>query len=196
MVDPVQEIRQERERAREAGDPLTDVCYLVTVASTDRAEARALTLRHITDQGFGLLINRTSPKWQQFSRTGTATLLIHWPSVRRQYRIWGYLAPMELERIDSYWTRKSYGSKLLELYYTAFWPQSHRVESRQEFLAGIEALRHRYPERDAVPLPQSLAGIYVAPREIEAWRGSEERLHDRRLFQKSDSDWASCTLVP
>ena len=42
MLDPIGEIRQERERARETGDPLTDVCYLVTVASTDRAEARAL----------------------------------------------------------------------------------------------------------------------------------------------------------
>jgi len=39
MLDPIGEIRQERERAREAGDPLTDVCYLITVASTDRAEA-------------------------------------------------------------------------------------------------------------------------------------------------------------
>jgi pyridoxamine 5'-phosphate oxidase len=103
---------------------------------------------------------------------------------------------MEPERIDSYWRRKSYGSKLLEHYYTAFLPQSHRVASRKEFLAGIEALRHSYSEREAVPLPQSLAGIYVVPREIEAWHGSEERLHDRRLFQKSDSDWASCTLVP
>lgn len=196
MLDPIGEIRQERERAREAGDPLTDVCYLVTVASTDRAEARALTLRHIADQGFGVLINLTSPKWQQLSRTGTATLLIHWPSVRRQYRIWGSLAPMEPKPIDAYWRRKSYGSKLLEHYYTAVLPQSHRVASRQEFLAGIEAVRQRYPEQDAVPLPQSLAGIYVVPREIEAWHGSEERLHDRRLFQKSDADWASSTLVP
>lgn len=196
MLDPVQEIRQEREQAREAGDPLTDVCYLVTAASADRAEARALTLRHITAQGFGVLINRTSPKWQQLSRTGTATLLIHWPSVRRQYRIWGDPAPMEREQIDAYWRQKSYGSKLLEHYYTTFLPQSHRVGSREEFLAGIDALRHRYPESDAVPLPQSLAGIYVAPREIEAWHGSEERLHDRRLFQKSDSQWASSTLIP
>jgi pyridoxamine 5'-phosphate oxidase len=196
MVDPIQEIRQERERAREAGDPLTDVCYLVTVASTERAEARALTLRDITDLGVGVLINRTSPKWRQLSRTGTATILIHWPSVRRQYRIWGRIAPMEPARVDAYWRRKSHGSKLLEHYYTEFSPQSERIASRQEFLAGIESLRHRYPDRDSVPPPQSLMGIYVVPHEIETWQGSEERLHDRRLFQKSEADWSCSTLVP
>ncbi len=196
MLDPIQEIKQERERARLAADPLTDVCYLVTVASTERAEARALTLRDITDLGVGVLINRTSPKWRQLSRTGTATILIHWPSVRRQYRIWGRIAPIEPERVDAYWRRKSHGSKLLEHYYTHFWPQSERIASRQEFLAGIESLRHRYPDPDAVPSPQSLMGIYVVPQEIETWHGSEERLHDRRLFQKSGADWRCATLVP
>ncbi len=68
--------------------------------------------------------------------------------------------------------------------------------SRQEFMAGIESLRHRYPDRDAVPSPQSLVGIYMVPREIEPWHGSEERLHDRRLFQKSGADWSCATLVP
>jgi pyridoxamine 5'-phosphate oxidase len=196
MVDPIQEIRQERERAREAGDPLSDVCYLVTVASIERAEARALTLRDITDMGVGVLINRTSPKWRQLSRTGAATILIHWPTVRRQYRIWGPIASMEPERVEAYWRRKSHGSKLLEHYYSEFLPQSERIASRQEFLAGIESLRHSFPDRDAVPLPRSLVGIYVVAREIETWHGSEERLHDRRLFQRSAADWSCAMLVP
>jgi len=196
MVNPIHEITEERKRARAAADPLADVCYLVTVASPERAEARALTLRDITDEGFGVLINRTSPKWKQLSTTYTATLLIHWPTVRRQYRIWGGITPMEAMQVNAYWTRKSLESKLLEYYYTTFAPQSHRISSRSELLVGIEALRQRYSDRDAVPLPESLAGIYVTPREIEVWHGSEERLHDRRRFQRSGTDWTCCTLVP
>ena len=197
MVDPVQEIIQARERARALDDPLVDVCYLVTAASAERAEARALTLRDITEGGFGVLINRTSPKWRQVSRTETATLLIHWPRARRQYRIWGGVAPMEPERLEAYWRRKSHGSKLLEHYYTAFRPQSAEVATRDEFLAGIEALRQRYPDWDAVPMPASLAGVYVVPREIEAWHGSEERLHDRRRYRRAAGGaWEYATLVP
>lgn len=196
MTDPIREIVQERERARERGDPLTDVCYLVTVASAERAEARALTLRDVTERGIEVLISRTSPKWRQLSLTETATILVHWPSVRRQYRIWGTTAPLEAERIDAYWRRKAHGSKLLEHYYTEFQAQSGEVASREEFLTGIEALRRRYPDRDAVPRPASLAGIYVVPREIEVWHGSEERLHDRRRYRRSGTGWESVTLVP
>jgi pyridoxamine 5'-phosphate oxidase len=196
MVDPIQEIIRERERAREQRDPLADVCYLVTVASPERAEARALTLRDVGDRGVGVLINRTSPKWRQLSQAETATILIHWPSVRRQYRIWGAIAQMEPARIDAYWRRKVHGSKLLEHYYTEFHPQSAEVGSRDEFLAGIDALRRRYPDRDAVPRPPSLAGIYVVAREIEAWHGSEERLHERLRYRKTGTGWDAATLVP
>ncbi|HLW46347.1 MAG TPA: pyridoxine 5'-phosphate oxidase C-terminal domain-containing protein [bacterium] len=196
MIDPIQEIARERERARQHGDPLVDVCYLVTVASAGRAEARALTLRDVGERGVGVLINRTSPKWRQLSRTEAATILIHWPSVRRQYRIWGAVAPMDPGRVDAYWRRKSHGSKLLEHYYTAFRPQSAELGSREEFLEGIDALRRRYPDSEAVPQPPSLAGIYVAPHEIEVWHGSEERLHERRLFRRSGTEWEYTTLVP
>jgi pyridoxamine 5'-phosphate oxidase len=196
MDNPIQEIVQERERARERGDLLAEVCYLVTVAEGGRAEARALTLRDVTDLGICVLINRTSPKWRQLSETQTATILIHWPSVRRQYRIWGAVAPMERERVDEYWRRKSHGSKLLEHYYTEYQPQSGVVASREEFLAGIEVLRRRYPNREAVPVPRSLVGIYVVPREIEAWHGSEERLHDRRRYRRTGDGWEAVTLVP
>lgn len=196
MVDPIQEIVEQRQRARELRDPLAEVCYLITVASADRGEARALTLRDVSEHGVGVLINRTSPKWRQLSQTGTATILIHWPTVRRQYRIWGAIAPMEAEQVDAYWRRKSLGSKLLEHYYTEFQPQSGAVASREEFLSGIDALRRRYPDRDAVPPPASLAGIYVTPREIEVWHGSEERLHDRRRYRRSETGWEGTTLVP
>ena len=196
MADPIQEIVQERQQARDLGDPLSEVCYLVTVASADRGEARALTLRDVSERGVGVLINRTSPKWRQLSLTGTAAILIHWPTVRRQYRIWGAVAPMEPDRVEAYWRRKSLGSKLLEHYYTKFQAQSEPVASREEFLSGIEALRRRYPDRDAVPPPASLAGIYVVPREIEIWHGSEERLHDRRLYRRSGEGWEDTTLVP
>lgn len=196
MAEPIQEIVTERERARERGDPLAEVCYLVTIAAPDRAEARALTLRDVTERGVGVLISRTSPKWHQVARAETATLLIHWPTVRRQYRIWGPITPMEPEQIETYWRRKGLGSMLLEHYYAEYQPQSSEVPSRQAFLAGIEDLRRRYPAREGVPRPASLAGICVVPREIEAWHGSEDRLHDRRRYRRVAEGWEGATLVP
>ena len=180
---------------RQDGSAIYVEIEATTFSHSGRPHVLAM-VRDVTERGIGVLINRTSPKWRQLSQTETATVLIHWPSVRRQYRVWGGIAPMEADRVGAYWRRKVLGSKLLEHYYTEFQSQSAQVASRDEFLAGIESLRRRYPDSESVPPPSSLAGIYVVPREIESWHGSEERLHDRRLYRRSGTDWEGTTLIP
>ena len=70
------------------------------------------------------------------------------------------------------------------------------VPSRERFLEGIEALRRRHPSPEAVPRPELLRGVYLVPERIEAWRGSPDRLHDRRRFAREGSEWREETLVP
>ncbi len=197
LLDPLMDIIQSREEARKRHDPHVDVCFLATVTADGRPAVRAISLRDIDEQGFGLLLNNTSPKWQQLQAQGHCSLLILWSTVRRQYRIQGRIEPMERERMQQYWDRKSHGSRLLEHYYGVFHPQSHPVPSRAYFLKGIEELRQRYPAKEMIPMPDTLQGIYLFPTEIEIWHGSpEDRLHDRRLFTRTSGGWSFCVLVP
>jgi pyridoxamine 5'-phosphate oxidase len=172
------------------------VCFFATVTPQGRPEVRAVSLRDIDDQGFGLLLNTMSPKWQQLRQHGQCSLHILWSTVRRQYRVYGHVAPMETERLQHYWHRKGHGSRLLEHYYEAFHPQTHPIPSRAYFLEGIERLKQRYPDKDTVPMPETLQGVYLVPTEIDVWHGSEDRLHDRHLFTRTDHGWTSCVVVP
>jgi pyridoxamine 5'-phosphate oxidase len=70
------------------------------------------------------------------------------------------------------------------------------VESRARFLEGIDALRRRHPKTEDVPRPELLRGVYLVPERIEAWRGSPDRLHDRRRFVREPLGWREETLVP
>lgn len=194
--DPVAEIVDARVQARARRDLQVDVCFLATVTADGRPEARAVSLRDIDERGFGLLLNELSPKWRQLSGPGGCSLLILWSTVRRQYRVRGHVAPMEPERRRVYWERKTLGSRLLEHYYADMHPQSTPIPSRQHLLDGIAALERRYPDKDAVPLPDTLRGVYLIPEEIDAWHGAEDRLHDRRLFTRTPTGWTSRTLVP
>ena len=194
--DPIREIAEAREAARRAGDPCADVCYLMTVGSTGRPEGRALILRDAGERGLGVLISRTSPKWSQLQRS-PAAILIHWPAIARQYRVAGPIAAMDEAETRRLWRMKSHESMLLSNYYTVVRGQSDPVPSREEFLCGIEELRVRWPVRDAVPMPESVAGVRLVPGEIEAWHGvGESRLHDRRLYTRGASGWTFRTLVP
>jgi pyridoxamine 5'-phosphate oxidase len=196
-ADPVAELVADRERARAAADPFTDLCVLATADTTGLVGVRTLVLRDTGPQGVGLLISRTSPKWAPLA-DGRAECLLVWLTIRRQYRVRGRLAPMPESRVDRYWGQKTHESRLLDLYYSQRQGQSTRVASREAFLAGIEALRQAHPTADAVPRPDALSGVYLRPERIEIWRGSPDRLHDRRLFERSDEGggWRESTLIP
>lgn len=197
-ADPLEEIRAERERARAAGDPNADVCFLLTVSRDGSPEGRAMTLRDVTPDGIGLLVSRTSRKWEQIQASGRAGVLIHWPLVHRQYRIAGRPGrPMGPEAVARWWSLKGHGSRLLEHFYEAFRPQSAVLESRRELDDGIAALRARFPVTDAVPIPAALAGFHLAVPSVECWHGSpEDRLHDRFLYGRDGAGWTSVRLVP
>lgn len=195
-MDPVAEIIEARQEARKRHDPHVDVCFLATVTAQGRPEVRAVSLRDIDAKGVGLLLNTTSPKWHQLT-TGQCCLHMFWSTVRRQYRVYGHLEPMEPERLQQYWQRKGHGSRLLEHYYEALHAQSQPIPSRSYLLQGIAALTQRYPTKETMPLPETLQGVYLYPTEIDVWHGSpEDRLHDRRLCTRTDAGWSCCTLVP
>ena len=195
-MDPVADIIEARQQARKRHDPHVDVCFLATVTAQGRPEVRAVSLRDIDAKGCGLLLNTTSPKWQQLT-AGQCCLHMLWSTVQRQYRVYGRLEAMEPERLREYWQRKGHGSRLLEHYYEACHAQSQPIPSRRYLLEGIAALTQRYPTKETMPVPETLQGVYLYPTEIDVWHGSpEDRLHDRRLFTRTDTGWSWCTLVP
>ena len=196
LTDPISLVVDDRARARVAGDPFADLCVLATAGSSDGAPGvRPIVLRDVGPQGIGLLISRTSPKWEPLS-AGRSELLLLWLTIRRQYRVRGTVAPMPDAMVDRYWDQKVHESRLLDLYYATYGAQSSTVSSRERFLEGIDALRQRYPTPEAVPRPELLRGVYLVPNRIEVWRGSPDRLHDRRRFVRESAVWREETLVP
>jgi pyridoxamine 5'-phosphate oxidase len=197
LADPIADMIAARARARQLEDPYVDVCFLATVTSEGAPAVRAIALRDIEVQGIALLINAHSPKWQQLEANGHYALQLFWATVQRQYRVQGRLEAMAAERLQHYWARKGYYSRLLEVYYEEIEPQSQALASREALLDGIQALEARYPVRERIPQPASLRGVYLYPLTIDVWHGSPaDRLHDRRLFRRTEKGWRSGVLVP
>jgi pyridoxine/pyridoxamine 5'-phosphate oxidase len=193
--DPVDQIVLDRERARAAGDPFADLCILATADGSGAPGVRTLVLRDVGSQGVGLLVSATSPKWAPLE-AGRYECLLVWLTIRRQFRIRGGLQPMPDALVEEYWRQKGYESRLLDVYYATYQPQSSEVGSRARFLQGIAALRDRHPDPEGVPRPPGLRGVYLVPDQVEVWRGSPDRLHDRHLYRREGAGWVEEILVP
>ena len=196
-LDPLALIVDDRARARAAGDPFADLCVLATDGgSTPRLPGvRPIVLRDVGPQGIGLLISRTSPKWEPLS-AGRYELLLLWLTIRRQYRVRGGIAPMPDALVETYWNQKVHESRLLDLYYATHganraWSRRGSGSSR-----GSRRCAAGYPSPESVPRPELLRGVYLVPERIEMWRGSPDRLHDRRRFAREGAGWREETLVP
>jgi pyridoxamine 5'-phosphate oxidase len=193
--DPIALIVDDRARARAANDPFADLCVLATASGAEAPGVRPIVLRDVGPHGIGLLISRTSPKWEPLS-SGRYEVLLLWLTIRRQYRVRGGVTSMPDSLVETYWIQKVHESRLLDLYYATYGAQSSPVPSRERFLEGIDALRRRFPSPETVPRPELLRGVYLVPERIEAWRGSPDRLHDRRRFTREGEAWREETLIP
>ena len=73
--------------------------------------------------------------------------------------------------------------------------QSRPLDSRATFEARYEEVKRRYEGTD-VPRPPRWTGFRVRPDLIEFWTDRPHRLHERRIFTRTESGWTEGLLYP
>jgi pyridoxamine 5'-phosphate oxidase len=144
--------------------------------------------------GFTFFTNAESRKGGEIRENMQASLLFHWKSLRRQIRIEGPLEEVTPERADEYFHSRPFKSQVG----SAASDQSRPMEQRQDYLDRVEALWAEHEAAGKVPRPSHWTGFTLRPRRIEFWIDRDNRLHDRRQFDRphGGGDWADTLLYP
>ena len=186
----------DRERAKAAGDPMADLCVLATVDEEGAPALRTLVVRGIDCRSILIFINRSSPKWRELHRCGRFEVLCCYPTLGLQYRARGRTTPHDVDAVRRSWKRKPYRTKLLDWYYERERPQSVRLESREELLAGHRRMQAQFPDPEKVSAPDGVRGLDLVVDGIERLDVNATPVHERRAFTLHDARWQEGSLVP
>jgi pyridoxamine 5'-phosphate oxidase len=176
-------------KAVEINDP--DAMALATAAPDGHPSLRMVLLKGHAPDGFVFYTNADSRKGKELAANPRAALLFHWKSLRRQVRIEGPIEEVGAMEADAYFASRSRDSQL------GAWAsdQSRPLDSRDTFEARYDQVRTRFEGSD-VPRPPRWTGFRIRPELIEFWTDRPHRLHERRLFTKTGSDWVEGLLYP
>lgn len=191
MTDPFQlfDLWYAEARVSEIND--SNAMALATVGADGQPSVRMVLLKGHGPDGFVFYTNRQSRKAGELLSDPKAALLFHWKSLRRQIRIEGAVSFATDAESDAYFATRSRDSQL------GAWAsdQSRPLDRRETFEARFAAQSERFAGQD-VPRPPHWGGYRVTPDRIEFWQDREYRLHERRLFTRTEGGWDEGLLYP
>jgi pyridoxamine 5'-phosphate oxidase len=176
-------------KAAEPND--AEAMALATADAGGRPSARMVLLKGHDQRGFAFYTNSGSRKGLEIAANPRAALLFHWKSLRRQVRIEGPIEPTGQDEADSYFASRSRDARI------GAWAsdQSRPLESRAAFEARYKKLVGEFEGKE-VERPTYWWGYRVLPERIEFWTDRPHRLHERRLFVRTEEGWAESLLYP
>ena len=177
--------------ASEPNDP--EAVALATADADDgQPSLRMVLMKGHGPDGFTFYTNSGSQKGSELAANPRAALLFHWKSLRRQVRAEGPVEAVSDAEADSYFASRGRESQL------GAWAsdQSRALDSRVTFEARLDQVKARFEGQD-VPRPPYWRGFRLVPQRIEFWTDRPNRLHERRLFTRSESGgWNEGLLYP
>jgi pyridoxamine 5'-phosphate oxidase len=175
--------------ATEAGAPAPTAMTLATVGVTGRPSARVVSLKRLEPEGLVFTTALWTRKATELRANPRVATVFHWPALGRQARIEGRAEVAERELAEELFAER---------------PRSHQLQaivSRQgETIEDLGPLRTRLDElkaeTDPIPCPADWGAIRITPDVVELWSEGDDRLHERRLFERDGDSWTTARLAP
>ena len=163
---------------------------LATVDADGMPNCRMVLLKGVDPAGFVFYTNTRSAKGRELAGNPKAALTFHWKSLRRSVRVRGDVEGVTDAEADAYFATRARQSQLG----AHASDQSRPMAERALFELRLDALEQRYP--GPVPRPAHWSGWRVVPRVIEFWQDMPFRLHDRLVYRREGTGWATTKLYP
>lgn len=178
-------------KAEAAGIQDHNAMVLSTVDPEGQPSSRVVLLKEFDPRGFVFYTNLESRKGRELAENPRVSLDFFWRELDRQVVILGRAEPVSTEEADAYFASRPRTSRL------GAWAsrQSRPLKSRAQLLKEVAKVEAKYLAGE-IPRPPHWSGFRVVPHWIEFWAAGAFRLHDRKVFERTDDGWRVTRLNP
>jgi pyridoxamine 5'-phosphate oxidase len=191
--DPYREFEKRFTLAIESGIPEPNAMCLATVDGDCQPWVRTVLLKTYDARGFVFFTNYESRKAQHIARNPRVGLTFPWFALGWEVKVTGEAVRVSTAESAKYFATRPRGSQI------GAWasPQSRVISARSLLDAKVAEMMHKLHDQE-VPLPSFWGGYRVRPLTIEFWQARTNRLHDRFLYSRVESEggWRIERLAP
>ncbi|MFQ5764288.1 MAG: pyridoxamine 5'-phosphate oxidase [Rhodospirillales bacterium] len=189
--DPIAEFKGWLAEA-EASEPINPTAGALATSTPDgRPSVRMVLLKGVDERGFVFYTNLESQKGLELAANPVAELCFYWRSLARQARIGGPVEQVGDDEADAYFASRPRSARI------GAWAsaQSRPFTDRFELEKKAAEYTAKFPV-GPVPRPDFWSGFRIVPRTIEFWVEGKFRLHQRRVYHRTDDGWTMERLFP
>ena len=190
--DPIEQFRIWLDVAVKTDMPEPTAMNLATCAQDGTLSSRMVLLKDVDERGFVFYTNYESRKADDIKVNTQAALCFWWGILERQVRVEGRVEIISDNESDMYFNSRPRGSQIGAIASK----QSAVLNSYQELRNQFKEVEEKYEGTERIPRPEFWGGYRLVPKRIEFWQQGEDRLHDRFVYEKGDSNWACNRLAP
>ncbi len=191
--DPLESLQKQILHAKKSGVYDSTAMSLATVSKNGLPSVRAVLFKGLVRQGISFYTNYNSPKADDLDANPNAGLLFFWDSLHTQIRITGPVDRLTRAESEAYFATRDRLSQI------GAWAsaQSQEISSFQVLEEKVKAIENKYMNQ-AIPCPPHWGGFRVIPLHMEFWFGRAGRLHERYVFDRTDTAaiWQRKLLSP
>ncbi len=156
----------------------------------NEVESRFVNLKYIINDKWVFFSNYNSKKAQNFCSHNQISALIYWNSIDLQIRMKAHIKKSDSFFSDQHFKKRSNKKNALAISSD----QSQKIHSYDEVIKNFENIYHSYDKE--TKRPDYWGGYNYTPYYFEFWKGNENRINKRDVYELINNKWQHFVLQP
>lgn len=166
-------------------------CCLSTIGIDGYPNARFVSLKDITKEGFIVTGTTSSKKGIEIETNSKVALTFWWTETEKQIRIQGDAQRISDKQADRYFKARNKESQIVSVIFRQGEEADNYASLKEDFELSKSALNNK-----TITRPKNWHGYIIKPKRIEFFEFMPDRFSKRLLYELKEGGWSEKIIIP